>query len=79
MKKVIEIKDLKIGDLVAYDGDSGFCTPGIGRVKGIKMKYDEDSGEKFKVIIIDGGWEFDERTRRPLGPPYAYFILPTEQ
>lgn len=42
MKKVIEIKDLKIGDLVAYDGDSGFCTPGIGRVNDIKMKYDED-------------------------------------
>jgi hypothetical protein len=74
-----ELKDLQAGDRVWCGGNSGFCDNGIETVRRIDWKFDEDTGEKYKVIILSGGRKFDSRNGKPITPPTAYFIKPTEQ
>lgn len=75
----IEIKDLVEGNKVWCGGNSGFCDNDVEEVKGIEFKFDEDTGEKYKVIILSGGRKFDSRTGEAMTPPTAYFLMATEQ
>ena len=65
--------DIDSGDVIYIDGDSGFCQGGYEVVTKTKTKYDEDSGEAYKVICC-GDHEFDARSGMSITPPLAYYI-----
>ena len=75
----IKLKDLKVGNKVWCGGDSGFCRSDIEKVEKIEWKFDEDTGEKYKVIILKGDRKFDSRNGRAMTPPKAYYLMVTEQ
>lgn len=75
----IELKDLEVGNKVWCGGDSGFCRDGIVKVDKIDWKFDKDTGEKYKVIVLSGGRKFDSRDGSPMTPPKAYYLMATEQ
>lgn len=79
MDNIIELKDLEAGDKVWCGGDSGFCHNDIEEVDVVGWKFDEDTGERYKVIILSSGQRFDSRDGSPLTPPTAYYIQPTDQ
>ena len=74
----IELKDLEKGNKVWRGGNSGFCYDDIVHVENISYKYDEDTGEKYKVIHTSSQ-KFDSRDGSPLEPPTAYYIKSCEQ
>ena len=74
----IELTNLEIGNKVWCGGDSGFCYDDISEVKNISYKYDENTGEKYKVIHTSSQI-FDSRNGNPLEPPTAYYIKSCEQ
>lgn len=69
------LKNLKVGDEVACDGDSGFCDYSVEKISNITVKYDEDSGEPYNVIWL-GERMFDSRDGWAMNPPTAYYIMP---
>ena len=73
-----ELKNLEIGNKVWCGGYSGFCYDDIVEVKKISYKYDENTGEKYKVIHTSSQM-FDSRDGSPLEPPTAYYIKSCEQ
>lgn len=75
----IELKDLEVGNKVWCGGDSGFCYNDIETVEKIQFKFDEDTGEKYKVIVLSGDRKFDSRNGNALNPPLAYYLMPIEQ
>lgn len=75
----IQLKDLEIGNEVWCGGDSGFCHAGVERVERVEFKFDENSGEKYKVIILNGNRKFDSRYGGAITPPKAYYLMATEQ
>ena len=75
---IIELKDLKKGNKVWCGGNSGFCYSDIVEVQDISYKFDENTGEKYKVIHTNGQ-RFDSRNGRPLDPPTAYYIKSCKQ
>ena len=75
----IELKDLEVGDKVWCGGDSGFCQDDIEKVEKIEWKFDEDTGKKYKVIILSDGRKFDSRDGRAITSPTAYYLMATEQ
>jgi hypothetical protein len=75
----IELKDIEIGNKVWCGGDSGFCDDDIETVENIKWKYDKNTGEKYKVIILSENRKFDSRTGEAMNPPLMYYIEKTEQ
>ncbi len=72
MKK--QLKDLEIGNTVWCGGDSGFCTEQTETIENITFKFDEDTGEKYKVIHLSNDRLFDSRDGNALTPPLAYYI-----
>ena len=70
-----KLSDLEVGDKVWCGGDSGFCRSGNEEITKITTKYDEDSGEPYKVIWI-GDRKFDGRHGGAMTPPLAYYIRP---
>lgn len=68
-----KLKNLNTGDKVWCGGDSGFCHSDIVLVTGTSFKYDENTGEKYKVIHINKS-KYDSRTGGALNPPWAYYI-----
>jgi len=79
MATKIELIDLQAGNMVWCGCNSGFCDDGIEKVQSIEYKYDEDTGEKYKVIILSGNRKFDSRSGKALTPPTAYSIFPISQ
>lgn len=77
MKK--ELKDLEVGNKVWCGGDSGFCRSDIEKVEKIEWKFDEDTGEKYKVIVLSGSRKFDSRNGVAITPPKAYYLMATKQ
>ena len=69
----MKLKDLNIGDKVWHGGDSSFTRDDIRKITKISFKYDENTGEKYKIIHLDNA-KFDSRTGNPLTPPWAYYI-----
>jgi len=65
--------DIEAGDVVYIDGDSGFCQGGYEVVTETKTKYDENTGEPYKVICCEKH-EFDARSGMAITPPLAYYI-----
>ena len=72
------LAEIEVEDKVWRGGDSGFCRSDIETVKDIAYKYDEDTGEKYKVIILAGNRKFDSRTGYAINPPLAYYIRPAK-
>jgi len=74
-----ELKDIEIGDTVYVDGMSSFCASSAGeeKVTNVKTKYDEDTGEPYKVICC-GNHHFDSRDGWAIKGPSAYYIEPIE-
>jgi hypothetical protein len=68
------LKEITIGDTVITDGDSSFCSRDEEKVINITVKYDENSGEPYNVIWVDGDRAFDSRTGDAINPPLAYYI-----
>lgn len=56
-------KDIKIGDTVYRDGYTSMAQNNAGEAKitDIKTKYDEDTGEQFSILQVDGGEWYDSR------------------
>ena len=75
----IDLKDLEKGNKVWCGGDSGFCDDGIEKVKKIEWKFDENTGEKYKVVILSEKRKFDTRDGSAITPPYAYYLMPIDQ
>lgn len=75
---MIKLKDLEKGDYVWCGGDSGFCNSAARKVSRIMWRFNEKTGEKYKVVVVDGQ-KFDCRNGKPLEPPTAYRIEPIEQ
>ena len=65
--------ELKVGDVVTIACVSGLGTGGLVIVTDIKTKYDEDSGEPYKVIVC-GSSEYLARDGSAITPPLAYYI-----
>jgi hypothetical protein len=71
MKKLTEVVT---DDLVWCGGDSGFCQDDIEKVVDVIVKYDENTGIPYNVIILNGDRRFDSRNGVALNPPTAYYI-----
>lgn len=69
-----QLKDLEIGHAVWCGGDSGFCDSGIEKVENITFKFDDETGEKYKVIHLSNDRLFDSRDGYALTPPTAYYL-----
>lgn len=65
--------DIGVNDTIYVDGDSSFCTGGYEEVTEIKTKYDEDTGEPYRVICTKDQ-KFDGRSGLAITPPLAYYI-----
>lgn len=75
----IQLEDLDVGNKVWCGGDSGFCHNSIENVAEIDWKFDEDTGEKYKVVVLSGGRKYDSRSGNPMTPPLAYYLMATDQ
>lgn len=73
MKK--DLKDLEAGDRVLCTGNSSFCHDHEDAVKSVQWRYDEYTGEKYKVLVLSGGRQFNSRTGRAINPPLAYNVV----
>ena len=58
---VIELEDIEKGHTVWCGGDSGFCSSGYETVKKVSFKFDEDTGEQYKVIHLSESHLFDSK------------------
>jgi hypothetical protein len=76
---IIELTALEEGNKVWCGCNSGFCHDDIEIVKSIEWKYDENTGEKYKVIILSENRKFDSRSGKAITVPTAYYLAPTEQ
>ena len=68
------LKNIKIGDSVDVYTMTSFGDDSKEVVTGIKIKYDEDSGEPYNVIQIGKDWLFDSRTGNAITSPTMYFL-----
>lgn len=71
----IDISDVKAGDYIAIDGESSFCHFGYHLIGKIKIKYNEDTGKQYKLLIDEDDYEWNSSTgycRNGLG---AYYIV----
>lgn len=78
-KMEIELKNLEAGNKVWCGGDSGFCHDDIEKVEKVDYKFDKDTGEKYKIIILSDDRKFDSRNGKALTPPTAYYLMAIEQ
>jgi hypothetical protein len=69
----MDLKQLEKGDKVYVDGYTSFCDPYTGEVSETTFRYDQLTGEKYKVIIIDGHM-FDSRDGSAMNPPTMYYL-----
>lgn len=74
----MNLSQLKVNDKVWCDGDSSFCHLSCETVRMITYQYDEYTGERYKVIWIDGGRKFDGRDGSAMNPPTAYYLTEME-
>lgn len=65
---------LEVGDTVNVECYTGMGTGGETTVDKILYKYDTNTGEKYKVIVVDGNHQFDSRTGDAITPPTMYYI-----
>lgn len=65
------------GDTVYMDclSSMGASSAGDIKITKTKYKYDENTGEKYKVIIVEGGAKFDSRNGEPLNKQSMYYIV----
>ncbi len=68
------LKNIKIGDSVNVCAMTSFGNDSKEVIAGIKIKYDEDSGEPYNVIQIGEDWLFDSRTGNAITSPTMYFL-----
>ena len=74
-----ELEDLKVGDIVYCTGDSGFCDSSYEKIKKIKKRFDNKTGDPYQVIVLSGNRRFDGRDGHAINPPYAYYIIAKEK
>lgn len=77
MKK--ELKDLEKGDKVYKDGYTSMAQQNAGThiVVGVKTKYDEDTGEPYKIVKLEDDEWFDTRDGGCYSNHYyMYYIEP---
>jgi hypothetical protein len=68
------LKNLKKSDKVNVCTMTSFGNESKEIVTGIKVKYDEDSGEPYNVIQIGKDWLFDSRTGNAITSPTMYYL-----
>jgi|688.fasta_scaffold70406_8 hypothetical protein len=63
-EKMKDLKDLTIGDTVYIGSYSslGASSEGDEKIKDILVKYDENTGEKYNVIVCSDFMKFDARS-----------------
>lgn len=71
-----KLEDLKIGDKVYHDGDSGFCHGSVEEILNITTQYEELTGEPYGVIHLRNNMKFDIRSGWAMTTPTAYYIVP---
>lgn len=64
---------MKIGDMVMIHCLTGLGTGGKAKITNVKTKYDQVTGQKYKVICC-GTHEFHRGTGEAMTPPWAYYI-----
>jgi len=69
----IPLSEVQVGDTVYIDGMTSFCNPHLDHVTRIQTKYDEDTGESYKVVYC-GAHMYDARNGKALNSPTMYFI-----
>lgn len=74
----MKLTDLKVNDKVFCDGYTSFCTPTWETVRKITYQFDEKTGEKYKVIWVDGGRKFDSRDGSAMNSPTMYYLTEIE-
>ena len=58
--KRIEKEQAVAGDYVYVDGDSGFCHGSDDRIESIETRYNEMTGDPYKVVVTKHGvYRFD--------------------
>lgn len=65
---------LKPGDVVTVTGDSGFCDPCECTVESVLTRYDNITGAKYPVIVMDDGDQFDGRDGSCIKGASMYYI-----
>ena len=70
--KYKDLNDVIKGDTVMVDSSVGFCSGGEDKITKISYKYNEDTGEKYKVIHL--GSHLYNTKGEPITPPWAYYI-----
>jgi hypothetical protein len=71
----IDISDVKVGDYIAIDGDSSFCHFEYSLISKIKTKYNEDTGQQYKLLIDEDNYEWNSSTGYCRNGLYAYYIV----
>lgn len=69
-----DLLQLEVGDTVNVECYTGMGTGGQTTVDKILYKYDKNTGEKYKVIVVDDNHQFDSRTGGAITPPTMYYI-----
>lgn len=52
----INKEETRIGDYAMIDGFSGFCKGSYNKITDILMRYDETTGEPYKVVCCGDKW-----------------------
>jgi len=68
------LPEFKAGDRVQVECYSGHGDPFVGTIKQIKVKYDEDTGDPYKVIVLNDGHQFDAVSGTAITEPTMYYI-----
>ena len=71
----IDISDVKAGDYIAIDGESSFCHFGYHLIGKVVTKYNEDTGQQYKLLIDEDDYEWNSSTGYCRNGLYAYYIV----
>lgn len=70
----INKEEAKVGDYAYVDGYSGFCYGSYVQITDIETRYDENTGDPYKVIVCGKGlYRFDNGWRINGAMAYSIF------
>lgn len=75
----MNLRDIKVGDIVYCVGDSGFCDSSDEKVERIEKRFATFTGKPYNVICLSGNRKFDARNGSAITLPFAYYIMTKEE
>ena len=67
------LDNIAVGDTVFIECFTSIGTDSSSKVTDIRTKYDEDTGEPYRVICFEDH-EFDGRSGLAITPPTMYYL-----